>query len=419
MIKINQFELENVKRIKAVKVEPTQNGLTVIGGKNGQGKTSVLDSIAWVLGGERYRPSQAQRDGSVIPPMLHIELSNGLIVERKGKNSDLKVTDPNGSKGGQQLLNEFISQLALDLPKFINSSAKEKADILLKIIGVGDKLAEYDIEESKLYNERYTIGRMADQKAKFAEELPSYPDRPYELISISELVQRQQAILAKNGENQRMREMRDKLFSEKERLKKELDDIQLRYERVCEDCETALKSTEQLHDESTEELERDIENIEKINIEIRANLDKEKALEDARHYGEEYKTLSIKIDDIRRKRTELLNGADLPLDGLLVENGELTYKGYKWDSMSGSEQLKVATAIVRRLNPECGFVLLDKLEQMDGDTLREFGEWLESEGLQAIATRVSVGEECSIIIEDGTIKEDNNTNAGKWTKGVF
>ena len=71
--------------------------------------------------------------------------------------------------------------------------------------------------------------------------------------------------------------------------------------------------------------------------------------------------------------------------------------------MSGAERLKVSTAIVRKLNPQCGFVLLDKLEQMDRKTLQEFGEWLEAEGLQAIATRVSTGDECSIIIEDGYV----------------
>lgn len=95
-IKINKLEIENVKRIKAVKIEPSENGLTVIGGNNNQGKTSVLDSIAWALGGEKYRPSEAQRKGSVIPPNLRVVMSNGLIVERKGKNSALKVTDPDG-----------------------------------------------------------------------------------------------------------------------------------------------------------------------------------------------------------------------------------------------------------------------------------------------------------------------------------
>ena len=88
-----------------------------------------------------------------------------------------------------------------------------------------------------------------------------------------------------------------------------------------------------------------------------------------------------------------------------MEDGELTYKGQKWDNMSGSQQLIVSTAIVRELNPECGFVLMDKLEQLDMKTLQAFGEWLEKENLQAIATRVSTGEECSVIIEDGQIKE--------------
>ena len=123
-IKINTLEFENTKKIKAVKMSPSANGLTVIGGRNGQGKTSILDSIAWALGGEKYRPSSAEREGSVTPPMLRITLNNGLIVERKGKNSSLKVIDPNGNKGGQQLLNEFVSELAIDLPKFLNANNK-------------------------------------------------------------------------------------------------------------------------------------------------------------------------------------------------------------------------------------------------------------------------------------------------------
>ena len=169
-MKINKLEIENVKRVKAVKLEPTANGLTVIGGDNNQGKTSVLDAIAWALGGEKYRPSQPQREGSVIPPMLHIVMNNGLVVERKGKNSTLKVTDPKGEKGGQQLLNDFVEQLALDLPKFMEASGKEKAQVLLNIIGVGEQLAALEKQEKEQYNERQAIGQIADQKEKYAKE---------------------------------------------------------------------------------------------------------------------------------------------------------------------------------------------------------------------------------------------------------
>ena len=111
---------------------------------------------------------------------------------------------------------------------------------------------------------------------------------------------------------------------------------------------------------------------------------------------------------------------------LSIEDNELTYKGKKWDSMSGSDQLRVSTAIVRKLNPDCGFVLLDKLEQMDLRTLTEFNAWLEQEGLQAIATRVSTGDECSVIIEDGYVKENVSFQSAQpvntqptWKAGEF
>ena len=125
----------------------------------------------------------------------------------------------------------------------------------------------------------------------------------------------------------------------------------------------------------------------------------------------------MKINEVRKNRISLLDNANLPLKELSVENGTITYKGQPWDNMSGSEQLIVATAIVRKINPNCEFVLVDKLEQMDLETLKEFGDWLEKEKLQAIATRVSTGEECQIIIEDGYVKEnriEKKEDVPKW-----
>lgn len=422
-MKINQLEIENVKRIKAVKIEPSANGLTIIGGKNNQGKTSVLDSIAWALGGDKYRPSRAQREGSVIPPNLHIVMNNGLVVERKGKNSTLKVTDPNGEKGGQQLLNEFVEQLALDLPRFMEVSAKEKAQTLLKIIGVGDQLTILERQELEQYNERQAIGRIADQKEKYAKEQPYYPDVPAVPVSASELIREQQEILARNGENQRKRERLHQLEQEDQRLMEQIQELLKKQEAVRADLTTARMEAKDLQDQSTAELEQNIADIEETNRMVRANLDKEKAEEDAREYRRQYEELTKEIEDTRQKKTDLLKDAELPLPELTINDGELVYKGQQWDNMSGSDRLKVATAIVRKLNPNCGFVLLDKLEQMDTETLQEFGKWLEAEGLQAIATRVSTGDECSIIIEDGYVagQEQAAPEPPKttWKAGVF
>lgn len=427
-VKIIEFEAENVKRVKAVQIVPATSGLTIIGGDNGQGKTSILDAIAWAVGGEKYCPEAAQRDGANTPPRLHVNLSNGLVVERKGKNSTLTVTDPTGRKGGQQLLSEFVEQLAIDLPRFLGASDREKADTLLKIIGVGDQLAVMDREIKALYDRRTTIGQISEQKKHYAEEMQDYPDAPDEPVSASELIRQQQDILARNGENQRKRDNAYQLQVERNRLAEQVNSMKAELERLTKkliqadhDMNTAFKTAEELHDESTAELEASLANIEDINRKVRANADKTRAEEDAAEYEQQYKDLSAQIDVQRKARTDLLTGADLPLPELSVDDGALTYKGKHWGDMSGADQLRVATAIVRKLNPDCGFVLLDKLEQMDLRTLQEFGAWLESEGLQAIATRVSTGGECSIIIEDGRVvgQAESTTQPKQWQKGAF
>ncbi|MBR1382308.1 MAG: AAA family ATPase [Ruminococcus sp.] len=424
-VKINTLEFENVKRIKAVQLSPSKNGLTIIGGGNRQGKTSVLDSIAWALGGDKFKPSNPQREGSVIEPHLKVTLDNGIVVERSGKNSSLKVIDSKGNKGGQQLLNSFIETFALDLPKFMNQSPKDKAQTLLRIIGVGDKLYELENKEKNLYDQRTAIGRIADQKEKFAKEMPVYTGVPAEPVSASELISQQQEILARNGENEKKRRQKDYYAQqlelagrELERAKSELERAKAAFETAHNNYKLASIDAQDLIDESTAELEENIRQIEDVNKKVRVNLDRERAEIDAAEHREQYDYLTQQIDDVRRAKTDLLKGADLPLEGLTVENSELIYNGQRWDCMSGAEQLIVAASIVRKLNPDCGFVLLDKLEQLDTETLAQFGEWLEKEGLQAIATRVSTGDECSIIIEDG-MSAAPKSEPTPWKKGEF
>lgn len=436
-VTITALEAENVKRIKAVAFAPSPTGLTLVGGNNNQGKTSVLDALAWALGGDRFRPDAAQRDGAIAPAHLKVTLSNGVVVERKGKNASLTVTDPTGRRSGQQLLNAFVEPLALDLPRFMDASDKEKSDILLRIIGIGAELHTRDLEIKGLYDKRTFTGQLAAQKKHFAEEMISYPEAPDEPVSASELIRQQQDILARNGENQRLRaqyaeleqqvqQCVDELKRTRERiatLQQLADELDAKHTKLFNQRETARKTVSKLQDESTAELEASIRDIEETNRKVRANLEKSRAEDEAAQYASEYDRLTESIQQKRAERMALLNGADLPLPGLSVEDGVLTYKGKHWRDISGSDQLRVAAAIVRRLNPDCGFVLLDKLEQMDMTTLQEFSAWLEAEGLQAIATRVSTGSECQIIIEDGMVKDavppEEKPQPRSWTKGAF
>ena len=333
-MKINRLEIENVKRIHAVMIEPSKDGLTIIGGKNRQGKSSVLDAIAWALGGNKYKPSQAANADSTIPPRLKVIMDNGLVVERKGKNSDLKVTDPNGQKGGQQLLDSFVEEFAINLPKFMEATGKEKANTLLQIIGVGPKLAELEQKEKSLYSERLYVGRTADQKEKFAKEQPYYPDAPEEPVSASELIREQQEILARNGQRQQWAREHDAIL---EKIMKTEDEIKSyetsiralkeKLKELDEQRRASEKTPAQMKMESTEELERSIENIELINRKVRANLDKAKAEEDAKHYRDQYTELSNALEDVRKQKAGLLDSADLPLPGLSVKDGELISSG--------------------------------------------------------------------------------------------
>jgi hypothetical protein len=393
-----------------VQIEPASIGLTVIGGRNRQGKTSVLDAILWGLGGAKHKPSNARREDSSAPSRILIELDNGLIVTREGKNASLKVIDQYGNKAGQSLLDELIGQMAIDLPSFLRSSTKEKAETLLRVTGVGEKLAPLDAEAEKIYNERHSLGQIHIRKKKHAEDLPFDHGAPEEEVSASELIQQQQAILARNGENQKLLRRRDELErtvktkdSLVDSLSVQLDAAKDASANAWAQLTTASTTAANLTDESTAELEASLQAIDETNRRVRINAEKQRAEAEAADLDEQIEVLSVNLEIIRDQRQSLLDGATLPLPGLSVVDGELTLDGLKWDCLSSADQLRVGVAIVRTLRPECRFVLLDKLEQMDVETLAEFGQWLEQEDLQAIATRVSTGDECSVIIEDGMI----------------
>lgn len=415
-VKITALEAENVKRVKAVALEPAPDGLTVIGGRNGQGKTTVLDAIAWALGGDRYRPSEPRREGSVLDPRLRVELSNGITVERSGKNGSLKVTDPTGKRGGQQLLNSFVEQLAIDLPRFMESTSAEKARTLLEVIGVGDKLYKLEEAERAAYDKRTLVGQQERQKRALAEEMPFDPDAPAEPVSAAELVRQQTDILARNAENQRRRmeaseasRRVEALAADLARIDEQVADLKSRrsakvmeLQDASETAAMASRTAQDLVDEATDEIEASIAEIDAVNERVRDNRRRADALAEADALKAEYDGLTEQVEAARAEKMALLEGAPLPLPGLSVESGELTYNGRRWDGMSGSDQLRVATAIARALKPACGFVLVDKLEQLDPATLAEFGEWAAAEGLQIIGTRVADDDTCQIIIEDGT-----------------
>jgi len=422
-VRITGLEIENVKRVAALHLEPSETGLTVIGGDNRQGKTSVLDAIMSALGGEKFTPTRAVRDGAD-KGQVTVTLSNGIVVTRSytAKGSYLRVSDPAGSKGGQMLLNEFVSEFALSLGKFLGSSDKEMTKTLLQIVGVD--LTPYEEKHKRLYAEREQIGRLRDRAMGHAASMPYNDAVGTELLTPSDIMAELERKVAINARNREIRtkaeafranlsrqdgrvkdatEAFEDLAKRLSEARRERDMRIAEQNRMQSELTEAVKAAAAVQDEDTTALKESMAQSEDTNAEVRKNLEREKALAEAEGYADEYRALSRQVEANQAEMRDLLTTAAMPLPGLSVEGGSLTFNGAAWDCMSGADQLRVATAIVRQLKPACGFVLIDKIEQMDLTTLREFGAWLQAEGLQAITTRVSRGDECSIVIEAGEV----------------
>ncbi len=425
-VKIASLQMENVKRVEAVEVELSESGVEVIGGRNNQGKTSILDGICWALGGDRFRPSSPDNENTGGNANVRVELSNGLVAQRKGKRGALWVTDPDGKKAGQQILNDIIEMFALNLPRFLRSDDKKKAQTLLQIIGVEEELQKIEEEEKRLYDERKNVGRDLEKAEGHYEELPFYDDAPDTLKTTSELVQRRKEAQDHNASYDRLQEKfeacKQDIESEKKEqtrcedriaeLKKEIERLEGEVSQHKSTIQEKERQKSELAEQienfeyaDTTEIDQELEDIEAINDKVRANQQKAEAKRKAEKLREEYEEYTRSVNQQRERKMELLQGADMPLPALTVEGYELYYQGKAWDCMSSSDQLKVATSIVQKLNPKCGFILLDQLEKLDVETLREFSEWAKERDLQIIGTRVSTGDECSVVLEEGHIKE--------------
>lgn len=424
-VKISALQLENVKRVRAVQLVPYKDGLTVIGGRNGQGKTSVLDAIAYALGGETFRPSQVQNAEGINPATIRVELDNGLVVTRSGKNCALKVTDPSGARSGQRLLDGFVEKLALDLPKFMQQSSREKASAILRTLGIEDRLADIAEREKAVYDSRRDASVRLDQATKAAMAMPEYPDAPDEPVSVAELMDElaendaHNAIIAQARQDiERAKDAIASNDASRKMLMEQIDGLRQRIAALEEESSrltAVIADNEEIAAEEPydgQDIRDRIAQAGDVNAKVKANADKREATERSWELKAEHERLDKQLEGIRDERRQLLSGVRMPLDGLTVEDGELVYNGQRWDCMATSEQLVVAVSICHAINQKCGFVLLDRLEAFDSMQLAKFDEWLKQHGLQAICTRVSTGDECTIVIEDGLVAKDEDEGIG-------
>ncbi|HQA39231.1 MAG TPA: AAA family ATPase [Kiritimatiellia bacterium] len=408
-VTITSLDIENVKRVKAVKLTPTETGLTLIGGDNGQGKTSVLDAIMGALGGDTYK--QSVHDGAE-RGTVQVELSNGVSVKRvytAAGGSRLEVTDSTGKRGGQTLLQAFVSPFALDITTFMDATDKKKAEILLQVIGVNPQPFEERIKT--LENDRLLKGREQNRAKGHAESLPYWEDAGDEKLDGNAISSQMTEALSHNA---RVRQAATDVDAAKDRV--ELAEIRVKEaEKALADAKEKHEAAKRAYADSqekaasagqpvdTQAISAKLQQVTEHNERVSQNLARKAAQDAYEALADEYRELTREIEQTREELRALLEGAPLPYPGLSVEGGVLTYNGRPWSQLSESEKLILATAVSRAVLPECGFVLIDGMERMDRKTLATFAAWLGTQGLQAIGTRVGDDGGNTIIIEDGMV----------------
>jgi len=424
-VKIKAFVVDNFKRVKHVECALEDSGLTLLGGANDSGKTSNLDAVALALGGNRFKPSETKNRKSKKDPYLKVSLSNGLIVERKGKNSTLKVTTEDGLSGGQAILDKVIGTIALDLPKFLHGNDKDRLSIFLEAVGNRDELNKIAEERKAAYEQRRDINRDAKTLESQIDGIFIPDGTPDKEVDVSALAAEVKAISQRN--NELSSKQTDVATTPHEIKAAELRaadiesrvaDLKREMENLQDVAKGEIKEAKRLQAEYDREkhiLNQKPEDDTALVNEINSASDINKAVGEKARLSikkDELSDLNLKsaqltqtITDCHMKRQELFDGAALPIDGLdITEDGKLAYKGDQWDCMSSSDKRIVAAAIASAVKPECGFVLVDKLEELDDAKLEGFKTWLVEHDLQALGTIVGDRGGCALIIEDGVSK---------------
>lgn len=407
--RILKLSVHNVKGIKDVTLIPGDNALVIIGGRNGQGKSSLLDSVLYALGGKKALPKEPVRQGEEKAEIV-LELKSLIISRTMTETTDkLVVSSREGAKfpSPQSMLDKLVGSLSFDPLAFsrMGDSAagrREQAALVMEMAGLN--FDELDRTRADKFSERTGLNRDLKKAEARLADMKHNPTAPAEEISISGVAQE----LEDAREHNRL--------LESTRQDRKVIDLRIKAveEEICE-----LKGTlaslvgerdgmVQVKDEDfkdTSEIEAKLASAEEINQQVREN----KAAADAREEVEQLKAsaniLSKDIKALDDKKAAQVKEASLPMEGLSFDEDGLTLNGIPFSQASASEQLRTSVAMGLSMNPELKVMLIDQGSELDEDSLKVLSEMAEEAGAQVWMTRVSEGEECTVIMEAGSLKE--------------
>lgn len=432
-MKIIVFEAENVKRLKAATIQPKPDGVTSIGGRNGHGKTTILDTILALVKGASALPSDPLRDGAE-DGVASITMDNGAKVDmvlKTGRDGTVKRTIrvEGGPIDGtpQSVLDAMFGKQSLDVGAILHASDRERRDIILKTIGADD-LAGIDQQIKDAYEDRRVAKRTLDGRDKVLKDMRSGMPGISEAEIDGEIKRAEEAESRLSAEinayidrvsNIKLAKQREAdLSSRKSILRDEIAELERRLEAKREALEDVERSAGIICDLSTEDelnqrilgLRADLANAQHAITDLKGA---KAAIQRIEQVQSEVDALNMDVNNmdrrlltLRAQKEQYVKSLPWPLKGMGLSNDDMDilFEGRRWDCMSGAERIRVAAAIQAAITPDCRILLCDGLESLDEDSIRELNRWAVENKIQIIGTRVTSDRGAvEIFVEDGIV----------------
>ncbi len=424
-MKIVELKVENVKRLKAVHIKPN-GSLVVIGGKNGAGKSSVIDSIAYAIGGKALCPEVPVRIGEN-SAQVAVDLGE-LVVERSftEKGSTLSVRNREGFKSPspQSILDALVGKLSFDPLAFANMEPIKQRAILQELVGLNT--ADLDAKRTKLFQERAEAGRDVHGRETQIKSLPYYADAGMVESSLASLIADLERIQKHNAEVDALCEAvkREAQFHEdrltdaeltRERiadLQKQLAGVETRLvkdESAVSDTAKRLAEARQLAERLTRLEERPIKEkiagADEANKKVRANQARAQLQHQFEAAQAEFARLDSEIKSIDAEKANRLTAAKFPVPGLAFSETGVLMNGLPFAQASSAEQLRISVAMGLAMNTKLRVLLIRDGSLLDEDNLKLVAEMASAAAAQVWIERVGEGAECSVVIENGLVQK--------------
>lgn len=418
-MKIIRLIAENVKRLQVVDITPAEN-MVVIGGRNAQGKSSVLDSIEFALGGNPDAPMPIHSGKDKARIVLDL---GDLRVVRKFSNSGsvLVVENPDGSKkpSPQSLLDSLCGRIAFDPLAFARQKPEQQSVTLMKLVGLD--FSEHDRQRESVFSSRTQVNRDIKSLQARLEALPSHPNAPKEESSASLIIKQQQQAAAVNQRNAKSRATlkeieKQKADAEKQRidwlseiaaLNDKIANIDSEILEISNREDAARIDTMLSEDVDLSQFATALEAIEQTNRKVRENKTKDSVRRELDEKTKLADSLTADINHRDESKKQKIASAKYPIDGLSFStDGRILLNNIPFEQSSSAEQLKVSIAIGLALNSKLKVLLIRDGSLLDDDSLSVVAEMAAAADAQVWIERVGTDAHTSVVIEDGTLKEN-------------